>query len=57
MMPSGRLWPWPIRPRIEVLPPIFPGDPLFDNHRELAESARQDILAVLDEPDLCKVAE
>jgi len=56
MMPSGRLWPWPIRPRIEVLPPIFPGDPLFDNHRELAESARQDILAVLDEPDLCKVA-
>jgi len=56
MMPAGRLWPWPIRPRIEVLPPIFPGDPLFDNHRELAESARQDILAVLDEPDLCKVA-
>jgi len=57
MMPAGRLWPWPIRPRIEVLPAIFPGDPLFDNHRELAESVRQDILAVLDEPDLCKVAE
>ena len=57
MMPAGRLWPWPIRPRIEVLPPIFPDDSLFENHRELAESARRDILAVLDEPDLCKVAE
>jgi len=57
MMPAGRLWPWPIRPRIEILPPIYPGDPLFENNRELAESVRQDILAVLDEPDLCKVAE
>ncbi len=57
MMPAGRLWPWPIRPRIEILLPIYPGDPLFENHRELAESVRQDILAVLGEPDLCKVAE
>jgi 1-acyl-sn-glycerol-3-phosphate acyltransferase len=56
MMPSGRSWPWPVRPRITVLPPIDPGDPSFDNHRELAEKARQQILAVLGEPDLCKVA-
>ena len=55
MLPSGRLWPWPIRPRIKVLPPIMPGDPAFENHRLLAETARQHILTVLDEPDLCKV--
>jgi 1-acyl-sn-glycerol-3-phosphate acyltransferase len=57
MMPADRNWPWPVRPRIEILPPIYPGDPLFENHRELAEAARQAILAVLDEPDLCKVSE
>jgi 1-acyl-sn-glycerol-3-phosphate acyltransferase len=57
MMPADRLWPWPIRPRIQILPPIFPGDPLFASHRELAEATRQKILAVLDEPDLCKVSE
>ena len=57
MMPAGRLWPWPIRPRIEVLQAVMPDDPLFENHRELAEFVRQEILAVLDEPDLCKVVE
>jgi 1-acyl-sn-glycerol-3-phosphate acyltransferase len=57
MMPADRLWPWPVRPRIEVLPPINPGDPLFENRRELSEAARQAILTVLDEPDLCKVSE
>ena len=57
MMPARRLWPWPVRPRIEILPPIYPGDPLFENHRELAEAARQAILTVLDEPDVCKVSE
>ncbi len=56
MLPAKRLWPWPVRPRFEVLPPITPDDPAFENHRELAEKARQQILAVLDEPDLCKVA-
>ena len=55
MMPSGRTWPWPVRPRIEVLPPIDTDDPSFGNHRELAEKARQQILTVLGEPDLCKV--
>jgi len=57
MMPAGRLWPWPVRPRFEVLPPIMPDDPAFENHRVLAETARQHILTVLDEPDLCKVAD
>ena len=56
LLPSGRLWPWPVTPRFEVLPPITPGDPAFENHRDLAEAARQKILAVLDEPDLCRVA-
>lgn len=55
LMPPGRSWPWPVRPRIRVLPPIDPDDPSFDNHRDLAEKARQEILAVLGEPDLCKV--
>ena len=35
--------------------PIVPGDPAFGNHRDLAEKARQQILTVLGEPDLCKV--
>jgi 1-acyl-sn-glycerol-3-phosphate acyltransferase len=52
MMPAGRLWPYPVRPRVLVLPPIFPEDPAFDNHKLLAETARQRILAVIDEPDL-----
>lgn len=55
MMPSGRSWPWPVRPRIRILPPIPTDDPSFGNHRELAEKARQQLLAVLGEPDLCKV--
>lgn len=56
MMPANRLWPWPVRPRVLVLPPILPGDPAFDNHKLLAETARQQILAVIDEPDLCRVS-
>jgi len=56
MMPAGRFWPWPVRPQIEILAPITPDDPAFESHRLLAETARQRILAVLDEPDLCKVA-
>ena len=38
--------------RIDVLTPIEPSDPAYGNARELAELARQRILAVLDEPDL-----
>ena len=52
MLPSGRLWPWPAKIRVDILPPILPGDPAFEDHRKLAEKARQQILAVLDEPDL-----
>ncbi len=55
MMPSGRSWPWPIRPRVDVLPPIHPDDPAFEDHKVLAETARQRILTVLGEPDLCTV--
>jgi len=52
LMPASRLWPWPVRPSFEVLPPITPDDPAFEDHRQLAEKARQQILAVIDEPDL-----
>ncbi|MDH3351663.1 MAG: 1-acyl-sn-glycerol-3-phosphate acyltransferase [Gammaproteobacteria bacterium] len=55
MLPADRLWPWPVRPRFEVLPAIMPDDPSFSNHRELAEKARQQILAALGEPDLQKI--
>lgn len=52
MLPAGRMWPWPCTPRFEVLPPITPDDPSFEDHNVLAEKARQQILAALDEPDL-----
>lgn len=52
MLPAGRPWPWPVTPRVEVLPPITPDDPAFASHRDLAETARQQIIAVLGEPDL-----
>ncbi len=55
MLPAGRLWPWPAKIRVDILPPISPGDPPFENHRLLAESARQQILAILQEPDLVDV--
>ena len=41
---------------MQGIEPIMPDDPAFENHRMLAETARQRILAVLDEPDLCKVS-
>ncbi len=44
------------RPSIRVLPPIPMDDPAYANHRDLAEAARQRILAVLDEPDLLEKA-
>ena len=50
------MWPWPIRPRVEILSPIPTSDPAFKDHKVLAETARQRILAVLGEPDLCKVS-
>ena len=52
MMPAGRLLPRPSPVRIDILAPIHPSDAAFDDHRVLAETARQRILTVLDEPDL-----
>lgn len=52
MLPSGRMLPRPIALRFEVLPAIRPGDANYADSRALAETARQRILAVLDEPDL-----
>ncbi len=52
MMPAGRLLPWPCPIRVDILPPIDPSDIAFDDHRVLAETARQRILTALGEPDL-----
>lgn len=40
MLPAGRWLPRPGRLRIEILEPIAPGDPVFADHRALAERAR-----------------
>ena len=52
MLPAGRLLPKRVDLTIDILPAISPGDDDFGNSKTLAESARQRILAVLDEPDL-----
>jgi 1-acyl-sn-glycerol-3-phosphate acyltransferase len=52
MLPARVFLPRPGPLTIDILPAIAPGDPEFDTSRELAEAARQRILAVLDEPDL-----
>ncbi len=52
MLPLGHFLPRPRKLCIEILEPIPPDDPAFADHRELSETARQRILAVLDEPDL-----
>ncbi len=52
MLPSGRILPRRIALRFEVLPPIRPDDSEFSDSRVLAETARQRILEVLDEPAL-----
>jgi hypothetical protein len=54
MLPAGRMLPRPNTLEIEVLPPIYPNDVAFTDSRKLAETARLDILAVLDEPDLAE---
>ena len=53
MHPGEPKLPKPVPLRARVLPAIAPGDPAFGNHRDLAEKARQQIIAVLGEPDLC----
>jgi len=52
MMPMRHFLPRPRRLHIEILEPIPIDDPAFENHRELAEVARQRILEHLGEPDL-----
>ena len=52
MLGAGRALPRPAPMRIDVLAPILPDDPAYGNHHTLAETARQRILAALDEPDL-----
>ena len=52
MLPMGHALPRPRRLRIDILEPIRPDDPAFADHRQLGETARQRILAVLDEPNL-----
>lgn len=52
MMPSGRFLPRRCRLTINILPPIPPQDPAFEDHRELARTAKRRILDMLDEPDL-----
>ena len=52
MLGAGRALPRPTPIRIDILDPILPDDPAYRDHHSLAETARQRILAVLDEPDL-----
>lgn len=52
MMPSGAALPRPTRIRIDVLPALETTDPAFADSRKLAETARQQVLSILDEPDL-----
>ncbi len=52
MLGADRSLPRPAAIRVDILPPILPGDPAYGDHHTLAETARQRILSVLDEPDL-----
>jgi 1-acyl-sn-glycerol-3-phosphate acyltransferase len=52
MLGAGRKLPRPGPIRVDILPPILPDDPTYGDHHSLAETARQRILLVLDEPDL-----
>lgn len=52
ILPAGKILPHHGRLRLDILDPIGPADPAFGSSRQLAELARQRILAVLAEPDL-----
>jgi len=52
ILPAATILPRPGRLSVDMLAPIEPGGPAFDNSKDLAELARQRILAVLNEPDL-----
>lgn len=56
IMPAEKMLPRHGHLRLDILNPIEPADPAFENSRSLAELARQRILEVLEEPDLLKQA-
>ena len=53
MHPGDPKLPKPVPLRLAILPAIAPTDAAFADHRQLAETTRQQIIAVLGEPDLC----
>jgi len=57
MLPSGRLLPRRAKLIIDILPAIAPDDEDFSSPKHLAETCRQRILKVLDEPDLQNAAD
>ena len=52
LLPAAAFLPRHGHLAIDILDPIEPGDPAFENSKQLAECARQRILKILDEPDL-----
>lgn len=52
ILPARHILPRHGHLRIDVLPPVLPGDPSYQRSKRLADEARVRILAVLDEPDL-----
>ena len=52
LLPAATILPRRGHLSIDMLDPIEPSDPAFDNSKDLAELARQRILTVLQEPDL-----
>lgn len=52
ILPTGSVLPRRGHLKIDVLDPVLPDHPAYAEHRSLAEHARQQILTVLDEPDL-----
>lgn len=52
LLPAAAILPRHGDIAIDVLDPIVPGQPAFEDSKALAECARQRILTILDEPDL-----
>ena len=52
ILPADQRLPRPGNLRIDILNPIAPSHPAFTSSKDLAALARQQILTVLDEPDL-----
>lgn len=52
VMPANRYLPRYGPISVEILEPVLPDDPSYAHQRELANSVRQQMLTVVDEPDL-----